>query len=52
MAPILTGRTRGVYLFAMVVGNDGTTGGVGVTMGIWVVDGGVEGGVCSGVVWG
>ena len=52
MAPKFAGSTRGAYLFAIVVGNDETKAGVGITVGVWVVDGGLEVMVWCGVVWG
>lgn len=42
MAPKFPGSTRGVYLFSIPVGNGETTSGVGITVGVWVVDGGIE----------
>jgi len=38
----LAGKFRGVYQFAMVTDIDVTNGGVGITMGMCVVDGEVE----------
>jgi len=38
----LAGKFRGVYRFAMVAEIGVTTRGVGITMGMCVVDGGVE----------
>lgn len=52
MATKLSGKTRGLYLLSMATGSDGTTTGGRVTIEIWVVDGGIEGGVCGGVVRG
>ena len=43
IAPKLAGNTKGVYLFSIATGSDETIVGVGITIGVGVVDGGVEG---------